>query len=207
MLPLRWIAAGVVWLLTMAAGLTLLIDYKSTAGAAAPAPMQWPVESTIARGDKATLIMFLHPHCACSRASVAEMGRLLQRIGDRVSLRVVMVRPPGAPAGFEQGGLRESALALPNAVVVDDDQSVEAARFGAVTSGTCVLYDRTGKLAFHGGITALRGHEGNSFGQERIVSLLTMGSADRGDSPVFGCELGTEEKHSALDDKARHGSR
>jgi hypothetical protein len=35
----------------------------------------------------------------------------------------------------------------------------------------------------------VRGHEGDSFGQERIVALLAGGTADRADSPVFGCPL------------------
>ncbi|HLB76837.1 MAG TPA: hypothetical protein VJO72_07370, partial [Candidatus Dormibacteraeota bacterium] len=49
-----------------------------------------------------------------------------------------------------------------------------------------------GRLLFQGGITATRGHEGDSFGQERIASLLTTGAADRADAPVFGCALEQE---------------
>ena len=42
---------------------------------------------------------------------------------------------------------------------------------------------------FSGGLTSSRGHEGDSFGVRRIASLLTTGTADRRDSPVFGCAL------------------
>jgi len=77
--------------------------------------------------------------------------------------------------------------------VLRDDGAVEAGRFGIATSGTVALYDRGGKLLFHGGITPARGHEGDSFGRERIVSLLTSGRSDRADAPVFGCALSNDE--------------
>jgi hypothetical protein len=63
------------------------------------------------------------------------------------------------------------------------------ARFRVSTSGIGLLYDARGRLQFAGGITALRGHEGDSFGQERIVTLINEGATDRADSPVFGCLL------------------
>jgi hypothetical protein len=203
----RWTLAGVFWLCCVTGGFFYVERYKSAAAATDTAPARWPRESTISLGKKPTLVMFVHPHCACSRASMAEMSRLLARIGARVSVRIVFVRPRGAPAGFENSSLREAALALPNVVVLDDDQSVEAERFGATASGTCVLYAPSGQLLFHGGITPLRGHEGNSFGQERIVALLTTGSADRNDSPVFGCDLEEKTARRPLEKETLDGSR
>jgi len=80
-------------------------------------------------------------------------------------------------------------------VTVDfDGGGAEAKRFGAETSGAVVLYDRAGRLVFHGGITAARGHEGDSFGQQRIAALLTGARADRTDAPVFGCALDGSEQ-------------
>ncbi len=73
----------------------------------------------------------------------------------------------------------------------------EAALFSVSTSGTTVLYDAGGARLFAGGITSARGHEGNSFGQQRLVALLGHGAADRGDSPVFGCGLRDPEKEKA----------
>jgi hypothetical protein len=60
------------------------------------------------------------------------------------------------------------------------------------TSGAVVLYDAAGKLAFRGGITAARGHEGDSFGRQRIMALLNGAHADRADAPIFGCALENE---------------
>ena len=67
-----------------------------------------------------------------------------------------------------------------------------ASSFAVATSGGVVLYNARGRLLFKGGITAARGHEGDSFGQERIASLLTTGAADRAAAPVFGCALEDE---------------
>jgi len=70
-----------------------------------------------------------------------------------------------------------------------DDDGVEAARFGAATSGQVILYDRDGRLLFSGGITASRGHAGDNDGRDAIVSLLGGGRGTRHSSPVFGCSL------------------
>jgi hypothetical protein len=129
----------------------------------------------------------------------------MQRIGDRVSLRIVFVRPSGTPAGWERTPLREAAQAIPGAVVVDDAEGVEANRFRAFTSGTSLLYDGSGTLLFRGGITAQRGQEGKSVAQDHIVALLERGSADRNFSQVFGCAL--QDAAERLSQGATHGFR
>jgi hypothetical protein len=138
--------------------------------------------------------MFAHPRCACTRASLVELGKLLARVPGRVAPVVVFAHPEGAADDFGRTEMRTLASSLPGVTVLDDDRDAEAHRFGASTSGAVLLYDTTGRLAFSGGLTAVRGHEGQSFGQERIVALLLTGRADRDDSPVFGCAL--EEKES-----------
>ncbi len=190
MLRPHWILAGGLWLGTVFTGFGVLARYAITAGAPDSAPLSWPTESALRRGEKPTLLMFVHPRCVCSRASVAELDRLMQRIGQRVSARIVFVKPEGTPAGWEQTPLREAAKAIVGAVVVDDPNGVESRRFNAVTSGTSLLYDRDGTLLFHGGITAQRGQEGKSVGQERIAALVERGGQRLEDTPVFGCALG-----------------
>src|SRR4051794_10180949 len=42
---------------------------------------EWPSKSTINRGpDRSTLVLFLHPRCPCSRASIAELEGLLAKL-------------------------------------------------------------------------------------------------------------------------------
>jgi hypothetical protein len=193
-----WIAFGLVWALTLGAGFAVLWSYKLRPGEAALPPSLWPPDSRIPRRhDRATLVLFAHPKCPCTRASVAELARLMSRFDDRLSAEVVFLRPAGVGAEWDHTELWERASAIPGVTAVRDDAGVEAARFRAVTSGLAVLYDAEGRLLFSGGITAARGHEGDSFGTRRISALLRTGETDRADAPVFGCSLGHDPETPA----------
>ena len=63
-----------------------------------------------------------------------------------------------------------------------------AALLGARTSGHVVAYDPAGSRVFSGGITASRGHEGDSAGHESLVAGITA-AAPRSYASVFGCTL------------------
>jgi hypothetical protein len=126
--------------------------------------------------------------CLCTRASITELEKLLPRLGPQVSAWVVVARAADEP-DWDEAELWDRAASIPHVRVFRDDDGVEAERFHAATSGLTLLYDATGRLRFAGGITAQRGHEGDSFGPRRIESLVKTGTADRADSPVFGCTL------------------
>jgi len=116
----------------------------------------------------------------------------MARFHDRLDARVLFAASPGEEAELARTDLWSSAARIPGVTVASDPSGVEARRFGAETSGAAVLYDATGALAFQGGITSARGHEGDSFGQERIAAVLTGGTPDRASAPVFGCGLNDE---------------
>jgi hypothetical protein len=181
---------GVVWAVAVSAGFTLLWRYKSTPAAEdAVPPVRWPTASRIARvAGRSALVMFVHPRCPCTRASVAELGRLMGVLGDRVSAHVRVLRPPDASADWDHTAVWERASAVPGVIVAPDDGG-EAALFNAVTSGQTLLYDATGQLRFNGGLTSARGHEGDSVGRRMILAQVMSGTADRADGPVFGCSL------------------
>ena len=205
---LAWIAAA-AWLAAVAGGFAFLWRYKSTpAPGGALAPERWPAASAVARApDRATLLLFAHPRCVCTRASVAELARMMARFHDRVEARVLFWTPADAPRDWNATDLWTSAARIPGVTVLRDEGGREASRFAVATSGGVVLYDAFGRLLFRGGITAARGHEGDSFGQERIASLLTTGAADRADAPVFGCALdeGTPVRVSRTVDTTTQG--
>jgi hypothetical protein len=189
---LLWPLAVAVWVSVVATGFGVVWRYAAHPGAPSQAPARWPSESRLRRADAATLLMFVHPRCVCSRASLADLGRLLARV--QVNATVVFVHPAGLPR--QDGDLRQIAARLP-ATLVDDDGGVESRRFGATTSGATLLFDAHGRLLFAGGLTDVRGHEGNSFGEERMVALLTGREADRRDTPVFGCALEDPQEKNA----------
>jgi hypothetical protein len=172
-------------------GFAFLLRYASARGVDPRAPVAWPSNIALPlHYDRPTLFMFVHPRCACSRASLRELANLVSRVRGKVAPVVVFVKPNGAGADFAGTELRALAARVEGVTLVDDDGGALAGRFGVETSGTCLLYDASGRLEFQGGVTDLRGHEGRSFGQERLVSLITSGHADRNDSPVFGCPVG-----------------
>jgi hypothetical protein len=185
-----WLALSLVWLLALASGFGLLWKYKMEPGEAEGAPAAWPETSGISpSGDHPTLVLFAHPQCPCTRASIAELARLMSRFRGQLSAKVIFLRPGDVGSDWEATDLWERASAIPGVTTVRDDEGVEAARFRATTSGATVLYDAKGRLLFSGGITSARGHEGDSFGVRRISSLLLTGAADRGNAPVYGCSL------------------
>jgi hypothetical protein len=186
----KWLAFGGVWVLALAAGFGLLWRYEMQTGDAEGAPPVWPQASVIARSrDRATLVLFAHPRCPCTRASLAELARLMSRFRGQLSAQVVFLHPADGGPGWEDTDLWERASSIPGVTAIRDDEGVEAARFRATTSGATAVYDAEGRLLFNGGITAARGHEGDSFGTRRISSLLRTGTADRRDAPVYGCSL------------------
>lgn len=194
-----------LWLALVGAGSAVLLDYGLTPGVAGRAPARWPRgsalslkrhEATLVTNEaapvmnEATLVMVVHPHCSCSRASLSELLALMTTAAGKVEAYVLFVRPPGVPRGWERTDLWRQAAAIPSVTVISDDAGREAARFGAATSGQTMLYDRDGALEFSGGITAARGQYGNSAGSIAIVALLD-GARQRapGHTPVYGCPL------------------
>jgi len=114
---------------------------------------------------------------------------LLARVPEQPAVHILFVRPEGMEPDWHESALWRQAREIPGSVLELDDGGRQAALFGAHTSGETLLYDRDGRLSFHGGITPARGHEGDNVGAERIVARLTGGSSDGPDGAVFGCAL------------------
>jgi hypothetical protein len=187
---LTWACIVATWLLLALSGIVVLARSKAVAGAEASAPGRWPTASRIVRdAARPCLILIAHPRCPCTRASLSELSRLLARLPEKPAVHVLFVRPEGVAADWHDTDLWRRAGTIPGAALELDEGGSEAALFGARTSGETLLYDRDGRLMFHGGITAARGHEGDNVGASRIVALLTSGSTDQHDGAVFGCAL------------------
>ena len=170
----------VVWLVAIVSGLGLVTRYANSAGASGRPPAVWPVDSKVARTPGLpTLLLFVHPHCPCSRATIGELAVLMARTQGLVNTNVVFVRPAGFPENWEKTDLWNSAVNIPGVSVMVDDNGLEAGRFRSLTSGQATFYSADGRLLFNGGITGSRGHSGDNAGRSAIVSLLTAGTAER----------------------------
>lgn len=182
------------WLLAATVGLLWLADYDSKPGFPARPPREWPENVSLARNSaKPTVLMFLHPRCPCSRASLYELARLAHDERDQLEVLVLFAQPANVAADWLQADLVKKALANHDLRVVIDPGGLLANQFGAQTSGQILVYDRSGMLRFEGGITPGRGHAGDSFGRS-IVRAIAAGQIR--EAPVhcvtFGCSLAAE---------------
>jgi hypothetical protein len=183
-------ACACLWLIGVAYGVNVIREYESAPGAMGIAPDRWPDESRIVRDSgRSTLLMLVHPRCSCTRASLDELRGIMNRPHGAVSAWVIFIKPSGMDEGWERSATWAQARAIPNVTVLLDDGGLEAKRFGALTSGHVVLYDRTGRLVFSGGITGARGHEGDNVGTRRVLGLLDQSIVARTGHDVFGCPL------------------
>lgn len=181
-----------VWLLVVCVGVTQLWRYSNAPGDVQEPPSIWPTQSGIARSsERATLLVFVHPYCPCTRATLGELERLLTDAdgGQRVEAFAVFMKPESSTSEWEQSDLWRKAVAIPGVTAIPDEGMVECERFRAQTSGLTLLYDRHGALRFHGGITSSRGHEGDNVGRNTILSLLLDRTVPIDHAPVFGCCL------------------
>ena len=181
---------GATWTAALAFGARVLFKYETTPGRSGPVAASWPAASIVPPpADKATLLMLAHPHCPCTRASVAELAQIMAHAPEGVKATVLFVKPSGAGADWDDTDLRRSAAAIPGVTVLTDENGIEAARFGAETSGHTLVFDREGKLLFSGGITATRGHVGYNAGENAALAALRQQTPDRAGTAVFGCSL------------------
>jgi len=187
---LLFIMVAALWLSLISCGLWVTWSYQNTRGEQASAPKYWPLTSRIQRtGTQPTLVLAIHPHCPCSRATIGELALLMAHVQGLVNTNVLFVKPREFSQDWEKTDLWKSAASIPGVKVMTDDEGVEAAGFGSRTSGQAMLYDASGKLIFSGGITSSRGHSGENDGRSAIVSLLRSGLAATNETAVFGCPL------------------
>lgn len=187
------LAAG--WLAVIAGAMFWILQYTNRPGAAGPGPGAWPAASGITRDPQVpTLLLFAHPRCSCTRATMAELERLLADCPGRVKAQVWFLHPAGTGADWTNSALVKLASAVSGVTVHWDENGAEAARFHAATSGQTLLYDPSGHLLFSGGITLSRGHEGDNPGRAELETLLNQADAPPAflrlpTTPVFGCSL------------------
>jgi hypothetical protein len=182
----RWsrpaLLAGVVlvWSAVAVLGFHAMFAHATEAGEVADSPERWPAGTRLSRGSGVTIAMFVHPDCPCSRASLSELAAVA-RISS-VTLDIVI-------AGPDAGGIWDDAGRIAGAVRIVDDGR-EAARFGALTSGYTVVYDRAGRRRFAGGITGSRGHVGDNVGRDTVQRIVDGLDPQVRSHSVFGCALG-----------------
>ena len=188
------VGLGLLWVVAVGVGFWGLWSYSSTPGPEARMASTWPDGAIPANPGRARLVMVVHPECACSRASVHELSRVLARAGRPVDATVIVDIPPGLTVGADNALVR-GAEAIPGVRVVHDRGGRIARRFGARVSGHTLLYDTSGALAFAGGITRGRGHQGDNPSQDALMAAIASGTPAAQPVRTFGCLLAREDQN------------
>lgn len=190
------ILVGIIWLALVTVGITVILTYANTPGEAAP-KADWP-KNTILRLDaiKPTLVMFLHTQCPCSKAAVEEIQSIMNKDNSKEKIIVLYYKPKDKPDSWVTSASLWTKLSNSRVKQVIDTDGVEAKKFNSKTSGQSFLYTNMGQIVFSGGITASRGHSGNSPGQEDIINFVNHPDqySQYKNSKVFGCSLHNPER-------------
>jgi hypothetical protein len=184
--------AGVVtlWSVLLFGGLALFSIDQSRQGTRGTIPARWPGASRIHRAaGQPTLLVFLHPNCPCSIATVHSLQRSLRALRPEARPKTVFVVRPAVRDDWRARQLLATAAETPNGSFFQDDGEKEIARFGADVSGHLLLYGPAGALLFDGGVTPERGQEAESMASDRFQQVLTGMPRSPVRTAVFGCGL------------------
>jgi len=185
-----------IWCTGIATGFALLFAHGAKPNLQVPSANCWPCDVEIERlKDVSTLLFFVHPQCPCTFASLAELERVVAQPDISLQIIVILDCPTEKLDEWLQTAVAKRAKGISNARILVDSDGQLASKFRASVSGQCLLYSPNGKLVFQGGLTASRGHEGESFGQALLIQMLSLRAPTELESrqpqevPVYGCEL------------------
>jgi hypothetical protein len=181
-----------IWVLAIVVGLAIAIDHEMRPSARGAAGAAWPAGAHLERATAgSTLVMFVHPECPCTAASLEQLESLLASCeeAERPLTHVVVVGQ--SPQETSSNATR--AAQIVGARLSFDLDGSESRRFGSHTSGTVLIYGADGKLTFCGGITAGRGHRGENLAADAARLAATGEPSKAVQMPVFGCSLRGDE--------------
>lgn len=179
-----------VWLIG-ATGLTLsLLRYQAQPCSRGNPPLRWPDQlSGQLKRDRDTLLVFVHPGCPCTTATLKVLDRELSALEpNKVNLQIIFFRPDHLDDSWARTKLWLQAARLPGAQLKVDPGGKFSGPFGVETSGHVLLYSSSGELKFSGGVTYGRGHEGSNENSRRLRECI-LGSGKDTELEVFGCSL------------------
>ena len=189
-IDLKVTSAICLWAVIVTSGFSKLLVYEMTPGELGKPPSYWLRESGLpTQPTLNTLVMVVHPHCGCSRASLGELAIIMGKFQDKVNADVLFYAPSDLDQNWTETDLWETAQSIPGVHAIVDKDGGVAKLFNAMTSGETLLYNASGQLVFWGGITSSRGHSGDNVGRDTITALLRGEKPDLQETSVFGCHL------------------
>lgn len=196
----RWqVLALAVWLISLVVGLKILWNYQTAPGVQQKKTTRIHSTSLIQlASQQPTLIMFAHPQCPCSKASIIELQGVAQKLRGQVNIKIYFIQPASKDRGWLESSSWALAKTIPDAQVLADPRGTMAKMFSARVSGETLLYSKEGELLFEGGITPSRGHVGENHGTRSIIEAVQTGLASIKRTQIYGCNLFTQEEEGKL---------
>lgn len=183
-------AAYLIWISLLFVGHLVLYEYELTPSPLANSKRVFPQSSDVQLSHgRQNIVMFLHPSCPCSEASVDEFHELM-RAGEKDSVgTVVFYMPPEKEPEWSLAPIVQRVKRIRNVTIEYDTDGSRAETFGVTTSGHVLIYDGRGILQFTGGITGSRGHTGENHYFDLAKQCILARKAKYTTTPVFGCAL------------------
>lgn len=179
-----------VWIGSALWGWSALLEHTYRPAETADAVTDWPDAAwPTAPSASFQIVVFAHPFCPCTRATLQKLDESLTRLPDETRISVIFVTAGLKPAEVAGSSTVEFARRLPGVEVRFDETGDWAERFHARVSGEVFAFDRQGRRRFHGGVTTGRGHLGDAAGQELLERLALGVTEESSTAPVFGCAL------------------
>jgi len=175
-----------VWATACLTGFLLLWNYSFTPGETEEAPLKIPSHFQDGRFH---LLMSIHPRCPCTKASLAELHRILAKTKGKMGVSILVYMPRGEQREWQNGALLNEAKSISAVSIISDQNGKIAELLGMSTSGAVCLYDKDGNLRYSGGITASRGHEGDNHGKSIILSQVLGKTTGMEKGIVYGCPI------------------
>lgn len=161
-----------LWLTALAVGF-----HKSMVWETTPGPKTPEAPHAAALADRMRVVTYAHPECPCTGSTLDVLAELARNRKDLL-IEVVIADPEG-----QSSTNAGRARSIPGAVVTYRTLSEQPE---ARTSGETFVYDKQGKLCFHGGLTIGRGIETPN----RFASNLKDNvKFETQQSEVYGCPL------------------
>jgi hypothetical protein len=194
----------VIWTLGVGGGFWALIGYQYQSQGNLLAKSLWPEDTMLERNRGGpTLLLFFHPRCPCSQATLSEFERMQRHLSSKAKVFMLFIQASGTGESWVQTNLWRRARRLLQVVVKRDAGGQEAYRFGARCSGQALLFNGAGELVFSGGLTASRSHEGHNYGVSKLLNAIDRTPGKRVQFPVFGCPLFSSKDLDQLERSCR----
>lgn len=181
---------AIAWLVTIAVVLRGWMDFEHSPGRNVRPQAQWPVSTQLRLDrDHGTLVVFLHPFCPCSRATLERLEQVLSDSSKKPTC-CFMIAPVASSVEIDarSANLRLAKAMSPSRTFIDGNKS-EARLFDPTTSGHVFYYDAGGSLRFSGGVLVERGsNQPNTFA-EALYRAINNPTYPVVHTPVFGCSL------------------